>query len=107
MQVAPHLKELARHAEVEPAPEPAPDTIRSKALLISTHALLPNRETLHIPYRNNINDWLEELNAIWVDLKQPTLRVFLPRGVRPEHFHGSKLQITKHAEFVVDGRPWN
>ena len=50
-------------------------------LMISTEELLPNRQTVILPYNGDITAWLSEAEEIWKSLKKPSVRFFLPDGI--------------------------
>lgn len=52
----------------------------SYPLMIATEELLPNKWTVVIPWENDMTKWREQVFKIWQDLKEPSLRVFLPPG---------------------------
>jgi hypothetical protein len=55
-------------------------------ILITSDKRLPNSHTLIITFRESFQAWLNDIAAVWSDLKRPSLRVFLPEGVSPEEF---------------------
>ncbi|MEQ1876918.1 MAG: hypothetical protein ABL958_09755, partial [Bdellovibrionia bacterium] len=101
------LIELARQADVELPTRPLPTDMTREPLLIYSARHLPNRETLHLPYPGNVNDWLKRASEIWAKLGEPSARVFLPRGVKTDHFKGLDSKFAKQAEFVADSKIWN
>jgi hypothetical protein len=101
------LLETARQAEIDPLPQVDDHNVKTQPTLIFSASLLPNQKTLHLPYHNNVKDWLRELESVWLNLKEPSVRVFLPRGVKPDHFEDANLKITKTAEFILDSNPWS
>lgn len=101
------LHELAKQAEVEVIQPDEQNGFETAPMLIYSARLLPNRETLHLPYTGNINDWLKRLTVIWKDLGEPSLRVFLPRGVKPDHFKGLDSNVVSKASFITDSKSWS
>ena len=101
------LIEMAKQADVDLPTRPQPADVSREPLLIYSARLLPNRETLHLPYNGNIQEWLRKAGDIWNNLHEPDARIFLPRGVRPDHFKGLELKLAQQAEFVVDSKLWN
>ena len=53
----------------------APATARSQSLMIATEKFFPNKAVLCIPTQKN--PWIKEIYNFWVNLKKPSLRIFL------------------------------
>ena len=49
-------------------------------LMISSSDLLPNKWVLVVPWTENMSAWTEKVVKTWRDLKEPSLRIFLPPG---------------------------
>ncbi len=49
-------------------------------LMISSENLLPNKWVVVIPWNEDMDQWAKAISNIWVNLKEPSLRVFLPPG---------------------------
>lgn len=49
-------------------------------LMISSSELLPNKWVLVVPWTENIAEWTDKVIKAWQDLKEPSLRIFLPPG---------------------------
>lgn len=52
----------------------------SPQLMIASENLLPNRWIIVMPWSEDLKAWTSESFKAWQQLKQPTLRVFLPPG---------------------------
>jgi hypothetical protein len=76
------LQKILSESEME-----LPEYYRSSetSLLISSRDHLPSRCVLHIPI-NDPNRWLSLALRAWTDLKEPTVRFFLPEGITEEQF---------------------
>ncbi len=71
-------------------------------LLIFSVDLLPNREIIHLPYSNNFEAWLESVQAIWKNLKTPSIRVFLPREQDSKDFNSHWTEKKNNVSVVID-----
>lgn len=49
-------------------------------LMISSEALLPNKWVVLVPWSDDIATWTESVFKVWKNLKEPSLRIFLPPG---------------------------
>lgn len=49
-------------------------------LMIACENLLPNKWVVILPWKGNLAEWTAELHEVWRQLKEPSLRVFLPPG---------------------------
>lgn len=49
-------------------------------LMIASEELLPNKWVVIIPWENDIAKWTAESFKIWQNLKEPSVRIFLPPG---------------------------
>jgi len=75
--ISKQLQKIIDENEIDNQLEELP---KSAPLLIFSVDLLPNRETVHLPYGNNFKTWCERALQLWENLKRPTVRVFLPRS---------------------------
>lgn len=74
----------------------------SKApLMIASEGLLPNKWVVLVPLQDNLQDWTAEIFKIWQNLKNPTLRVFLPPGQSAGHFQNFWQKQSDFQEFTV------
>lgn len=55
-------------------------------LFLATEKLLPNRETVVLPYEESLETWLDKAVAVWKRLNSPPLRVFLPDETASSEF---------------------
>lgn len=46
--------------------------------MIASSQLLPNTQTVIIPFKKEITHWIKQAQKIWINLKTPSLRLFLP-----------------------------
>ncbi len=69
------LKEILVHEEHEikkiEIPAKAP-------LMVASQNVFPNEKTIHVPFRENIAEWVSDCQKIWRDLGSPSVRLFLP-----------------------------
>lgn len=52
----------------------------SGPLMIASSELLPNKWVVIVPWNDNLAAWTSQIFEIWKNLKEPSLRVFLPPG---------------------------
>lgn len=58
-----------------------------KSLLIFTSHALPNHQLVSIIFsKSNFKAWVQSIYEVWTNLKSPSLRVFLPKGVSEKEF---------------------
>lgn len=74
---------------------------KDSPLLIFSVDLLPNRETIHLPYGANFKSWMEKVQDIWQNLNQPAARIFLPQGYAFEDFSSHWTDRKKSSVSVV------
>lgn len=55
-------------------------------ILIPTEAKFPNRWTAIVPYQGELAVWCKKINKLYLDLKNPTLRIFLPTNLSLSEF---------------------
>jgi hypothetical protein len=77
VELSPELAEIAKSGEVE-IPNVASDA--QSPLMISSFELLPNKQTIAIPYASS-EQWITDLKRIWSQLQSPKMRVFLPKAL--------------------------
>lgn len=70
-------------------------------LMISTEKLLPNKWVVVIPWNKNMGEWSSTISKIWGDLKEPSLRVFLPPGLSSSNFQQAWDQHHNLQDFTV------
>lgn len=92
-------------AECRQAPRPAPELLRieeewgcehpsvateaTAPLMIASSRLLPNRQTVVIPFSGDIDAWVKACVRVWQEMKLPTTRVFLPEAISIDAFQKS------------------
>lgn len=97
-----YLNSQIMRAECRQAPEASPELLRIEEewgcehpaiatetlthLMIASARLLPNRQTVVIPFTGSTGSWVEACVRVWQDMKLPTTRVFLPDGISIDDF---------------------
>ena len=56
------------------------------SILIPTDSKFPNRWTAFVPYSGELVVWCEKINKLYLDLKNPSLRIFLPTNLSLSEF---------------------
>jgi len=81
-------------------------TAESSALMISSHLQLPNKWIVVTPGSKNFRAWVKNLYQLWMKLKEPSLRVFLPTGVLANAFVESwnLLSTSEELTLVLDSQ---
>ena len=77
------LRSILEREEIAPVEFGSAETA---PLMIASERLLPNSKTVMIPYRGNLDAWVEACHRIWQDLTCPKTRVFLPDAVAIQDF---------------------
>lgn len=72
-----YVSEVLAETELE---RPALGDKASAPLMIASQSLLPNKWVVILPWNGDMNDWSQKIIGIWQNLKQPSLRIFLPPG---------------------------
>ncbi|MEN0058147.1 MAG: hypothetical protein AAGB31_04885 [Bdellovibrio sp.] len=49
-------------------------------LMIASEGLLPNKWVVIVPWQSELTPWTSSVFNIWQNLREPTLRIFLPPG---------------------------
>lgn len=83
-QISPELKRIVTDNEID---NEIGDISKSAPLLIFSVDLLPNRETVHLPFGNNFKTWIDRAATVWQNLKKPSVRIFLPRAQDVDEFN--------------------
>lgn len=92
MSKASHYERPALSADLEKVLEENELEVLKKSprvpnrVLISSSHLLPNRFLLVLPYKKDLQAWLEEAHEVWQGLGRPTLRFFLPKDIDVDQF---------------------
>lgn len=73
------LREIEWRPETPAPPEPA-------TLLVACENLLPARWVAVVPNPGDLAGWTQRIQDAWRDLRQPTLKVFLPTGLQAGPF---------------------
>lgn len=71
---------------------PAPE---NSALLISSSAFLPNRQTILLKFENDLELWLGHILKMSANLKTTTVRIFMPQGAPRDV---AQSYLTKHSK---------
>lgn len=55
-------------------------------LMIASSRLLPNRQTVMVPFSGGSASWVKSCARIWKEMNRPSTRVFLPEAISLEEF---------------------
>src|SRR5437868_1774620 len=61
--------------------------VKNAPLMITSEAFFPNKWVVVVPMTGNFSAWVREASNIWENLKNPSLRVFLPTGLNAGSFN--------------------
>jgi len=76
LSLSDEIKKIVSDYELEDR-LPKTDTI-SEFLMIACEQQLPARILVRVPYKDNVEAWLENIHKLWVNFSKPSLRIFLP-----------------------------
>lgn len=82
-KMASHLVEILEETEL---PYYKHDSSPKDIILIPTRSKFPNRWTAFVPFTQGLTDWCTQINKLYLDLKNPTLRIFLPTNLSLSEF---------------------
>lgn len=60
---------------------PTPLSLGKAPLMLSCQARLPAKQTVILGFDDELKEWCGQIFQIWQSLKQPSLRVFLPKRI--------------------------
>ncbi|MBS1971018.1 MAG: hypothetical protein JSU04_11960 [Bdellovibrionales bacterium] len=70
-------------------------------LMITSEAFFPNKWVVVVPMTANFGIWVREVLGIWENLKQPSLRIFLPTGQNAGSFNKEWQKLHNFEDFTV------
>lgn len=80
-ELSPELRTIMDSWDFEaPSVEIKPDA----PLMVASSDLLPNRQTVLVPFEGNAEEWVAKCHSIWLGLRRPSLRIFLPDSFKAE-----------------------
>jgi hypothetical protein len=63
-----------------------PPLPRAVPLMIDSQAFFPNKWVVVVPVDNKFKHWVNAISVVWENLKNPSLRIFLPTGQSASSF---------------------
>lgn len=78
-----------------------PATTTSAPLMIVTEVYLPNKWVVMLPLSKDFDSWVRKVTEIWENLKNPSLRIFLPTGQNASSFEKAWLLQHSFQDFTV------
>jgi hypothetical protein len=78
-----YLVEILEETEL---PDFKYETSTTDVILIPTKSKFPNRWTAFVPYNGDLANWSGKINKLYLDLKNPSLRIFLPTNLSLSEF---------------------
>ncbi len=64
-------------------------TKSSEFLMISSRGRLPCKMLIIIPYKEDFQNWTQQIHSVWLNLLKPNLRIFLPTDFPINDFSNS------------------
>lgn len=77
------LSHIVNDNELPLGPITVPD---DAAFLLGSESRLPNKQTVVIPYADDIEKWIHKAHEVWSGLNQPSVRIFLPTELSADDF---------------------
>jgi hypothetical protein len=103
MPISPELKKVIVENDLGlPEHRLSPDA----PLMISSDQHFPVSKIVEIKTLSSLQEWVASIQTLWLKLKRPRLRVFLPNELTPEEFQklwrgDSKAQLLPHEELTL------
>lgn len=81
-------------------------SVETSPLMISSRTQLPNKWVVVVPGSKNFRAWVKTIYSMWTQLKEPSLRVFLPLGTTANSFVESwnLLSASEDLTLVLDSQ---
>lgn len=70
-------------------------------LLVAASHQLPTQWLMIVPWNGQIEKWLAHVHNNWKNLKYPSLRLFLPKGVSVSECSRVWQKVSDHQDFTV------
>lgn len=83
MPVSPELKKIIVENDLD---LPEPKLSAGAPLMIASSQHFPTSQIIEIKVQSSLNDWVSRIQNIWLKLRRPRMRVFLPNDLTPEDF---------------------
>lgn len=80
---------------------PKVPSTKNLSLMISSDSLLPNKWVVILPWTGDLGQWTSRIFEIWQQLKEPSLRVFLPPGQSTGNLQSAWQTHHTFQEFTV------
>jgi len=74
---------------------------KNQPLMILSEPFFPNNWVVMVPMADNFNQWVRNVSDIWENLKNPTLRIFLPTGQSASSFEKAWHKHHSFDDFTV------
>lgn len=92
------INDVIKEAELETFYRPV--SIQAP-LMIASERLLPNKWVVVLPWADDMSSWGKSVYDMWLGLKEPSLRVFLPPGQSTGNFQQAWVRHHSFQEFTV------
>src|SRR5690606_10285279 len=83
LPISPELKRVIVENELG-LPEPMAPA--NAPLMISADQHFPTAKVIEIKTLSSLQEWVSTIQSVWLRLRRPRLRVFLPNDLTPEEF---------------------
>lgn len=86
--LSPELRNFTLYVQKETGLETyQPPVLKTAPLMINSEAFFPNKWVVVVPAADNFSHWVRQVSDIWKNLKNPSLRIFLPTGQNAGSLH--------------------
>lgn len=73
-------------------------------LLVAADTHFPTSKIIELKVQASLQGWVEQIQSLWLKLRKPRLRVFLPNDLTPEDFQklwGTKFETQLSEELTL------
>jgi hypothetical protein len=100
--LSPEIRNFTKHIQKETGLETYDISLPKDApLMITSEAFFPNKWVVIVQMTSNFALWVHEVSGIWGNLKQPSLRIFLPTGQNTGSFNKEWQKHHSFEDFTV------
>ncbi len=77
------------------------DLASTSPLMIASHNHLPNKWVVIVQWQQDLEAWVKQAHQIWSQLREPSLRFFLPPGQSAGSFQREWKALHNFEDFTV------
>lgn len=98
LELPPQVKAIIQQTEI---PHKEIELASTANLMISSAAQLPNRWTVMIFYNQDSTFWCQKIYDLYLHLKKPSFRIFLPTNLSMNQFIESWRLVSSDEDFSI------